>query len=127
MGNADAGQVLHRHVNKRDQQQQREGFATGGEIPEAGVDTDGGKEIHQQHIPGTQLKVDADVSEGVHGKQYQRHGHTAAHGFGDAVFAQYGYNPVQAFADEQHNDADGDRQKRINMQRCLDQFHSPTR
>ena len=47
MGNADAGQVLHRHVNERDQQQQCQRFTTGGEIPEAGVDTDGGEEIHQ--------------------------------------------------------------------------------
>ena len=110
----NAGQVLNEHVGNGDDQQDHERFAARQQILEAGVDADGGKEIDQQDVPGSEIELDPHAGRRVHDREQHREQDSAGDGLRDAELAQETNAVIPPLAHEQHDEAQGHRQERLD-------------
>jgi len=50
------------HIGNRDRKQDYQRFSAREQVFQAGIDTDGGKEVHQQHIARGQVEIYFDAA-----------------------------------------------------------------
>ena len=93
------------------------------EVACARVDADGGEEIHQQHIPRLKFELNRDTGCGVQQAKQDGEQQPAGYGLRYAEFAQKADLLIEPFSDKQHNDADGDGKKRLNVEDTVLQLH----
>ena len=120
---ADPRQILGEHESDGDGQQDQQRPPAGQEVAGAGVDADGGEEIHQQHVPRPQFELNRDAGGGIQQAEQDGEQQPAGDRLRDAEFAQEADLLVQPLADEQHDDADGDGEEGLDVEDAVLQLH----
>jgi len=125
-GEGDPNDVLENHVRDGHREQNHQRLAAGQEVPDARIDADGREEIDQQEIPGAELEVHPDTGQRIDEGRNDGQQQAPRDRLRNAELSQDADGIVQPLADEQHEDAEGDGQERIDVQYTVVEFeHGP--
>ena len=116
-------QILGEHESDGNGQEDQQRSPSCQEIACARVDADGSEEIHQQYIPRLKFELNRDAGCGVQQAKQDGEQQPAGYGLRYAEFAQKADLLIEPFSDKQHDDADGDGEKRLNVDDTVLQFH----
>jgi hypothetical protein len=103
-----------------EQDQQR--LAAGAQVRQARVDADGGEEIHQQHVTRRQVKLHREPGRPEKEPEQHRQQQPARHRLRNAELPKKADSVIQPLADEQHDDAEREGQKRPDLRGAVLEF-----
>ena len=112
---AGRDQVLDHEIDERERQQDEEGPAAGNQVFELGVEADAGEEIEQQHVARLEREAHLDAKHDIDDQRRRGGEQPPGHGLRDVPGLQRLDRPVEAGADEEHEDRDGKAQEPGNL------------
>ena len=106
-----ADQVLQEHEGDRDEAEDAEDAPARRQIREPGIHPDRREEDDEQPVPRRHVEADVDPEDGVHPPERQGGDEATGDRFRDAVAAQERHPLRDEHADEEDDDADGQREE----------------